>query len=219
MKEPHTFQPRHQVSEIVLLLVFILVFIVADHSVAYGSLESSVEKYQNTRVSRNEAKKLAQFDHLIRYFSGFSYFVPRHQVSPDFIRALILAESGANPLAVSEDNALGLGQILLTTGQEAARELARSSMHFRYVSHERLRNLRKKDLFDPAVNILLICYLVAKYNYKFGGKLELVVSAWNAGENTASLSRGRHAPYAETENLIGKINAYYVYLLQQKSFR
>jgi len=200
MKVPHTHQSRHQVFVIVLLLVFI----VAVHSAAYGSLENSVKKYQNIRVSRNEVEKLAQFDHLIRYFSGFSYFVPRHQVSPDFIRALILAESGANPLAVSEDNALGLGQILLTTGQEAARELAQSTMHFRYVSHERLRNLRKKDLFDPAVNILLICYLVAK---------------WNAGENTASLSRGRHAPYAETENLIGKINAYYVYLLQYKAFR
>jgi soluble lytic murein transglycosylase-like protein len=215
MKEPHTHQTRHQVFVIVLLLVFI----VAVHSVAYCSLDSSVKKYQHIRVSRSEIKKLAQYDHLIRYFSGFSYFVPKHQVSPDFIGALILAESGANPLAVSIDNALGLGQILLTTGQEAARELAQSTTNFRYVSHEKLQNLRANDLFDPAVNILLICYLVAKYNYKFGGKLELVVSAWNAGENTPSLSRGRHAPYAETENLIGKINAYYVYLLQYKVFR
>lgn len=60
---------------------------------------------------------------------------------------------------------------------------------------------------------------MAKYNYKFDGKLELVVSAWNAGENIPSLSRGRHAPYLETENLIGKINAYYLYLLNHKPFR
>jgi soluble lytic murein transglycosylase-like protein len=218
MKETQTRQPRHLVALVPLFLLILFCTVGADLP-AHGSLYSSVKKYQHIRVSRNEVKKLAQFDHLIRYFCGFSYFVPKHQVSPDFIRALILAESGANPLAVSTDNALGLGQILLTTGQEAAQVLVQSKMRFRYVSHERLKNLKKKDLFDPAVNILLICYLVAKYNYKFDGKLDLVVSAWNAGENTASLSRGRHAPYRETENLIGKINAYYVYLLRHKPFR
>lgn len=218
MKETQTPRPRHRVS-LVPVVFLILLFIVAADCTSFAGLDSSVKKYQNIRINRHEIKKLAQFDHLIRYFTGFSYFVPKHQISPDFIRALILAESGANPLAVSTENALGLGQILLTTGKEAAQVLAQSKTHFRYVSHERLEKLGKKDLFDPAINILLICYLVAKYNYKFDGKLELVVSAWNAGENTASLSRGRHAPYLETENLIGKINAYYLYLLKHKPFR
>lgn len=31
--------------------------------------------------------------------------------------------------------------------------------------------------------------------------------------------RPRHAPYLETENLIGKINADYLYLLNQQPFR
>ena len=72
-------------------------------------------------MSQDQVIKLTRYDHLIRYFSGFSYFIPRHKVSPNFIRALILAESGANHMAVSSKNALGLGQIILTTGQEAAR--------------------------------------------------------------------------------------------------
>ena len=79
--------------------------------------------------------------------------------------------------------------------------------------------MSQNDLFDPAINILLTCYLVAKYNYKFDGKLDLVVSAWNAGENTDSLNYGLHAPYQETENLIGKINAYYIYLLKNYTFQ
>lgn len=184
-----------------------------------GSLHNSVRRYKNSVVSPEEIKKLSRFDHLIRYFSGFSYFVPRHKVSPDFVRALILAESGANPRAVSSKNALGLGQIMLSTGRQAALELAASATDFRYVSKSTLQNLRQNDLFDPAVNILLTCYLIAKYNYKFDGKLDLVVSAWNAGENTSSLKQGRHAPYEETENLIGKVNGYYVYLLKSRSFR
>ena len=201
---------------LLISLVFFFIFAVAEAPRA--NLHSSVIKYKDKGVSQNDIKKLSRYDHLIRYFSNFSYFTPRHKVSPDFIRALILAESGANPQAVSNKNALGLAQILLATGKEAADRLAQSKTHFRYVSKAKLENLREKDLFDPAINILITCYLVAKYNYKFDGKLELVISAWNAGENTKSLTRGRHAPYRETENLIGKVNAYYVYLQKHRTF-
>jgi len=207
-------QKRFLAPHIFLAFFFILTAVTESRS----NLYNSVKKYKNNSVSQNEIKKLARYDHFIRYFSNFSYFVPGHKVSPNFIRALILAESGANPQAVSNKNALGLGQILLSTGKEAAKKLARSKTHFRYVSQKTLENLQENDLFDPAVNILITCYLVAKYNYKFGGKLELVISAWNAGENTKSLSRGRHAPYQETENLIGRVNAYYVYLLKNHTF-
>ncbi len=186
---------------------------------AQCSLENSVRKYKNHVVSQEGLDKLAKFDHLIRYFSSFAYFVPRHKVSPDFIRALILAESSANPKAVSNRDALGLGQIILTTGSQAAKELSQSTTHFRYVSKKKLANLNKNDLLDPAVNILLTCYLISKYNYRFNGKIDLVLTAWNAGENTESLTYGRHAPYRETEDLIGKVNAYFVFLLKKQIFR
>ncbi|MCP4343762.1 MAG: lytic transglycosylase domain-containing protein [Desulfobulbaceae bacterium] len=201
-----------------LLVFLVFFFIFAIDEAPRANLHSSVIKYKDKGVSQDDIKKLSRYDHLIRYFSNFSYFIPRHKVSPDFIRALILAESGANPQAMSNKNALGLGQILLTTGKEAAKKLAQSKTDFRFVSREKLENLGEKDLFDPAINILITCYLVAKYNYRFDGKLELVISAWNAGEYTKSLTRGRHAPYRETENLIGKVNAYYVYLQKHRTF-
>ncbi len=207
-------QRRYLIPYILLMIVFIL----TSGTQVQSSLYSAVRKYKNKQVSRKAIEKLAQYDHFIRYFAGFSYFIPSHKVSPDFIRALILAESGADHLAVSDKNALGLSQILFTTGMEAAKELAQSQTNFRYVSKENLANLQAIDLFDPAINILLTCYLVAKYNYKFDGKLDLVVSAWNAGEYTEALYQGRHAPYQETENLIGKINAYYLYFLKYGIF-
>ncbi len=200
-----------------ILLIIPLVLLMADKS--YGSLHSSVSKYRDSRVHPQDIEKLKKYDHLIRYFAGFCYFRPKHKVSPDFVRALILAESGANPQAISAKNALGLGQILFETGDRAAKELASSLTSFRYVSKGTLSNLREDDLFDPAVNILLTCYLIAKYNYKFEGRLDLVVSAWNAGEYTESLSRLSHAPFRETEDLIGKVNAYYVYLMRNQIFR
>ncbi len=207
-------QTRYMAPYILLGIIFILTTVTD----SYGTLQNSIKKYKNNKVSRDEVIKLTRYDHLIRYFSGFSYFIPRHKVSPNFIRALILAESGANHMAVSSKNALGLSQIILTTGKEAAKILSQSNTVFRYVSKEQLENLSQNDLFDPAINILLTCYLVAKYNYKFDGKLDLVVSAWNAGENTDSLNYGLHAPYQETEDLIGKINAYYIDLLKHYTF-
>lgn len=183
---------------------------------ARSDLHNYVRQYQSTAISQKALSRIQKYDHLISYFTQFSYFRPKHKVSPDFIKALILAESGGNPNAISSKDALGLGQIILTTGKSAGAELSKSKTHFRYVPKSTLENITRKDLFDPATNILLTCYLIAKYNYKFDGKLELVLSAWNAGEYTSSLTVGQHAPYRETKDLIGKVNGYYIYLLKQK---
>ncbi|MBU1568262.1 MAG: lytic transglycosylase domain-containing protein [Proteobacteria bacterium] len=203
---------RSQTTALLLLILFSLSLATK----SYGSLQNSVIKYQNRGIVRQDIERLAQFDEYIRYFSGFSYFLPKHKVSADFVRALILAESGANPNAISAKNARGLGQILFSTGAQAGKELAKSLTFFRHVSKHTLNNLSEEDLFDPAINILITCYLIAKYNYRFNGRLDLVVSAWNAGENTESLSFHKHAPYRETEDLIGKINAYYIFLLKTR---
>lgn len=185
----------------------------------YSDLAVAIRKHQGAELDGVRLDKLAKYDHFIRYFSNFSYFEPRHKVSPNFIRALIIAESDVSPTAVSKKNAIGLAQIIPSTGKQAASELANRTDRFKYVSKEQLNNLGEDDLLDPAVNILIACYLISKYNYKFDGKLDLVVSAWNAGENTKSLKRWHHAPYKETEELIGKVNAYYLFLQKHKVFR
>lgn len=183
---------------------------------AGADLRPYIRKYQTASISRKSLQRLDKYDQLIRYFTSFSYFRPRYRVNADFVRALILAESGADPEAVSSRHAIGLGQIILSTGQQAARELYQSPIIFNYVDKERLRNLSRDDLLDPATNILLTCYIISKYNHKFDGRLELVLSAWNAGENVHSLAEGEYAPYTETKDLIGKVNGYYLYLLRQK---
>lgn len=199
---------------ILLLLGICFLWVTNCNAGLYGS----VRKYSGSSINSESISKLRKYDHLIKYFCNFSYFVPNHKVSPDFIRALILAESSVNPNAVSSKGARGLGQIIPSTGRETARALWKTSTHFRYIDKRKLENLNQNDLFDPAINILLTCFLIAKYNYKFEGKIHLVVSAWNAGENTDALATGRHAPYPETEDLIGKVNAYYMDLLNRKIF-
>ena len=202
----------HRISVTVLIIVLFL--LTASGSMA--DLRTSIGKFKETTVPPSFLAKIESYDYLVQYFASFSFFKPHHKVSPEFIHALILAESSGNPKAVSSDNALGLGQIILTTGRAAAEALSKTGFTFDYVDNQRLQNLTKEDLLDPAINILLTCYLIAKYNFKFDGKLELVISAWNAGEYTKSLQHGKHAAYRETEELIGKVNGYYIFLLKNR---
>jgi peptidoglycan lytic transglycosylase len=196
-------------------LIFVVCLVVMLPTEGTCNLRTYVRKYLHTSIPAESLEKISRYNHLIDYYSSFSYFRPNTKVSPDFIRALIIAESSCNPKAVSDKNALGLCQILLSTGKQAAAELVRTNFRFRYVDRYRLMNLQRKDLFDPAINILLTCYLISKYITKYNGKLELVLTAWNAGDNTESLDFGQPAPYPETYELIGKVNGYFIYFLDR----
>lgn len=200
-------------ARLVITLCLAVIFFLPQPGIC--NLKIYLKKYQHTSIPSSSLEKISQYNHLIEYYSSISYFRPDYKVSPDFIRALILAESACDPRAVSEKNALGLAQILPSTGKEAALELSRKNVSFRYMNSQKLKNLKENDLFDPAINILLTCYLISKYNYKYNGKLELVLSAWNAGEYTENLDSGLPAPYPETYELIGKVNGYFLYLLDQ----
>lgn len=200
-------------SRLSYLLIFCLLCLVHT-SGANAALSKYVKKHKNISVTNKQAANVARFNHLIEYFSSFSYFKPRHKVNANFIRALMLAESNGEPRATSNKDAKGLCQITFPTGKQAANELAKKNIDFRYVSKRRLLNLRPHDLYSPSINILLTCYLISKYNHNFQGKLDLVVAAWNAGEY--SITNNRPPQYKETLNLIGKVNGYFIYFLKNK---
>lgn len=199
---------------IILLAAMLVVAPFFSNAHAVKSLDHYVRKYKKIQATPSQLQKLRRYNHLITYYSSFTFFKPKHKVNPDFIKALILAESNGNPLARSNKNALGLTQIIYTTGKEAAEKLAKRRESYRYINKNRLENLQPADLFDPAVNILLACYLISKYNHQHDGKLDLVLSAWNAGEN--SIVNSRVPRYPETRNLIGKVNGYFIYFLNRK---
>lgn len=171
---------------------------------AGNDLKQFLHKYAELDLSSWQKERAQNHEYLIQYFSSMSYFKPGVTVNPNFIRALMLAESGADQFAISPKNALGLCQLLYETADLAAKELLQRGIKVRFVSQERLRTLQPVDLFDPAVNILLTCFLVAKYNHAYDGRLDLVVAAWNAGQG--SIRNGQPPRYPETMNLIGKVN-------------
>jgi soluble lytic murein transglycosylase-like protein len=97
------------------------------------------------------------------------------------------------------------------TGRIAARELFESGIDFEYVDERRLKNLSAEDLYDPAINILIACYLSATYLDKFLGRHDLVISAWNAGPGAVTAHGNRPPPYKETHQLMARVRGYMTY--------
>ncbi len=182
---------------------------------ANQQLGSYLQKNKNLKPTSHHLERLSKHDYLIQYFASFPYFSNGGSANADFLRSLMIAESSVNTKAVSPANAYGLTQITLSTGQEAARSILKYNYDFQYVDEKRLANLRVADLHDPAINILICSYLIGKYNAKYGRKLALVVSAWNAGEGAITKYKGVPA-YKETMGLISRVNAYYLYFLGTK---
>jgi soluble lytic murein transglycosylase-like protein len=109
-----------------------------------------------------------------------------HGVDPALVRALIKTESNFNRFAVSNKGALGLMQLIPSTG----------------------RRYGVRDFFDPQQNIdggvRHLKFLLEKFN----GNLDLSLAAYNAGENLVE-RLGRVPSIPETTNYVRKIRAIY----------
>lgn len=173
------------------------------------------DRAQATRAggppSKAQLTRLTHFEKYINYFTSVRYGPENSRVSSAYIRSLICAESSANPRAISNKGARGLSQIMPETGRIAARELFESGIDFEFVDERRLKNLRAEDLYDPAINILIACYLSATYLDQFLGRHDLVVSAWNAGPGAVTAYGNRPPPYAETHQLMARVQGYMTY--------
>ena len=135
-----------------------------------------------------------------------------------YIRALILSESSADRFALSHAGARGLTQILPATGRMASGRLSVEDFDFRYIDERRLHDLDPDMLYDPAVNILIACYLNARYSARWSGRPDLMAAAWNAGPGAVLKHGNRLPPYAETQAFVERVLAYKAYFDSRQSF-
>ena len=109
-----------------------------------------------------------------------------HGVDPALVRAVMKTESNFNRYAVSPKGALGLMQLIPTTG----------------------RRYGVRDFFDPQQNVDAGVRHLKFLLEKFNGNLDLSLAAYNAGENLVE-KLGRIPPIPETTNYVRKIRAIY----------
>lgn len=110
----------------------------------------------------------------------------RHGVSFSLIKAIIRAESGFNPKAVSHKGAMGLMQIM----------------------PDNFKAFNLQDPFDPEENIMAGARYVARLLDRFQGRLPLALAAYNAGPNRVEVYQDI-PPFAETEQYVKRVMKYY----------
>ena len=111
----------------------------------------------------------------------------RHDVNPRLIAAMARAESTFRSQVVSPKGARGVMQVMPATGVRFGAQ--------------------PSDLFDPATNIETGVRYIAWLRDRFGGSLDLILAAYNAGEATVE-RYGGVPPYRETRNYIERIRRY-----------
>jgi soluble lytic murein transglycosylase-like protein len=110
----------------------------------------------------------------------------KYNIDPALVKAIILAESGYDPMATSEKGAIGLMQIMPNTVTELSTE----------------------DMYNPVHNINAgVEYLRFLLN-QFGGDLELAIAAYNAGSSKVREYQGV-PPYESTKNFVKEVFEYY----------
>lgn len=122
----------------------------------------------------------------------------KHGIDPALVKAVIAAESGFNPQAVSPKGAIGLMQVIPDTGA-------------RYGVTGDARRSAAQKLADPKTNITTGVRYLSDLLRMFSGNLELVLAAYNAGEGAVQKHGNDIPPYAETQNYVKTVLQFYRY--------
>ena len=111
----------------------------------------------------------------------------KFQIDAGLLHAVIAAESGYNPAAVSRKGATGLMQIMPDTA----------------------RRYGVSNLYDPKQNIHGGAQYLRDLLQLFNNDTRLAVAAYNAGENAVIKYGNRIPPYRETIQYVPKVMAFY----------
>ena len=110
----------------------------------------------------------------------------QYQIDPALIKAIIMAESGYNPNAVSKKGAKGLMQLMPRTAEA----------------------LGVEDIFNPRQNITGGVQYFKRLVNRFNGDVKLALAAYNAGSRYVRNYKGV-PPFKATRHYIRKVFKYY----------
>jgi soluble lytic murein transglycosylase-like protein len=122
-----------------------------------------------------------------------------YHIDFELLQALIVAESGFDPLAVSPKGAIGLMQLMPETAKRVG------------VNADKNNTVEEK-LRDPKTNINAGARYLRMLINMFPGKLELAIASYNAGEGAVQKYGNKIPPYKETQNYVKTVVQTYLAL-------
>jgi len=142
----------------------------------------------------------------IHYQEEILKYSRKYNIDPYLIAAIIKVESNYNPYAHSFKDAMGLMQIIPSTGFWGAKELE-------------IEDFYLEELYVVERNIEIGTWYLKKLHQQFRGDVRLVLAAYNGGSGNVTKwlsderysSNGRdldYIPFAETRNYVEKVLFY-----------
>ena len=122
-----------------------------------------------------------------------------HRIDFELLQALIVAESGFDPLAVSPKGAIGLMQLMPDTAK-------------RFGVNADKKNSVEQKLRDPKTNINAGAKYLRMLINMFPGQMELAIASYNAGEGAVQKYGNKIPPYKETQNYVKTVVQTYLAL-------
>ena len=134
----------------------------------------------------------ARFDATIERYAGMN------EVPVPLVKAMIAAESGYDPAAVSAKGALGLMQVMPDTAA-------------RYGIVDDAKRTVADKLFDPETNVRVGTRYLRDLLRLFDNDLELALAAYNAGEGAVQRYENRIPPFPETKEYVKLVTQLYAF--------
>lgn len=139
---------------------------------------------------------LSQHPNLKKYEPLLDQAAKEFGLDPALLKAVMAAESGFNPAAVSPKGAVGLMQVMPATAQ-------------RYGLQADKKKSVAQKLTDPKTNIRLGARYLRDLHKMFPAKPDLVLASYNAGEGAVQKYKNTIPPYPETRNYVQVVTEFY----------
>jgi soluble lytic murein transglycosylase-like protein/TolA-binding protein len=154
-----------------------------DHGLVYRADRAVYKLWESLNGEEAEDSPLEELRPIypLLYYQAISAQCRQNQnVDPFFVLAVIRQESNFNSQVVSPAKAVGLMQIMPSTGGILAKEL-------------KVPDFDVRRLYDPYINIRLGVHFLSSQLARYKNKKEFTLAVYNGGERSFSRALGIHA--------------------------
>lgn len=139
---------------------------------------------------------LSQHPNLKKYEKLLNDAAYDFNLDPALLKAVMAAESGFNPNAVSPKGAVGLMQVMPATAERFG------------LQADRKKSVAQK-LTDPKINIRIGARYLRVLRDMYPNQQHLVLASYNAGEGAVQKYNDAIPPFAETRNYVKLVTQFY----------